>query len=289
MTRTQQRWVRNVLSRLHDRKYLYAIEEFRQPAFHVLVHRRYENYVAQQTAALQEIAGATLPAGMNSSTPEVLCEAEGRAEAPEKVFLRVFRSLKPRAEAPEFDVQFRPFATVRSTICFEQDGPRIVAKLSDLLQDAPGEVLEALTTILLAKLYRERTPGHANKSYRSWLNSPATHQRMLQARRARGRKHLLPPRGRVHDLDALFDRLNERYFNGSLHKPTLGWSPQTSRRRLGHYDAAHDAIVISSIFDRQQVPVCSWSTCSTTRCCMSTPGTAAGRPAPGPYAGVSGG
>ncbi len=192
---------------------------------------------------------------MNSSTPEVLCEAEGRAEAPEKVFLRVFRSLKPRAEAPEFDVQFRPFATVRSTICFEQDGPRIVAKLSDLLQDAPGEVLEALTTILLAKLYRERTPGHANKSYRSWLNSPATHQRMLQARRARGRKHLLPPRGRVHDLDALFDRLNERYFNGSLHKPTLGWSPQTSRRRLGHYDAAHDAIVISSIFDRQQVPV----------------------------------
>ncbi len=51
MTRTQQRWVRNVLSRLHDRKYLYAIEEFRQPAFHVLVHRRYENYVAQQTAA----------------------------------------------------------------------------------------------------------------------------------------------------------------------------------------------------------------------------------------------
>ena len=51
MTRTQQRWVRNVLAHLHNRKYLYAIEEFRQPAFHVLVHRRYEDYVAQRTAA----------------------------------------------------------------------------------------------------------------------------------------------------------------------------------------------------------------------------------------------
>ena len=51
MTRSQQKWVRNVLSQLHKRKYLYAIEEFRQPAFHVLVHRRYEDYVAQRTAA----------------------------------------------------------------------------------------------------------------------------------------------------------------------------------------------------------------------------------------------
>lgn len=54
MTRTQQRWVRNVLAQLHNRKYLYAIEEFRQPAFHVLVHRRYEDYVAQRIAASQK-------------------------------------------------------------------------------------------------------------------------------------------------------------------------------------------------------------------------------------------
>ena len=192
---------------------------------------------------------------MSSSTSEFPREAAGRTMAPENVFLRVFRALKPRAEAPDFDVQFRPFATLRSTVRFEQDGPRILAKLSDQLLDAPGEVLEALATILLAKLYRERIPGRANKTYRSWLNSPVTHQRMLQARRARGRKHLLPPRGRVHDLGVLFERLNERYFDGSLHKPSLGWSSQASRTRLGHYDAAHDAIVISRIFDKATVPV----------------------------------
>ena len=51
MTRTHQSWVRNVLASLHAKQYLYAIEEFKQPTFHVLVHRRYEDYVAQRTAA----------------------------------------------------------------------------------------------------------------------------------------------------------------------------------------------------------------------------------------------
>lgn len=54
MTRTHQSWVRNVLARLHQQQYLYAIEEFRQPTFHVLVHRRYEEYVAQRTAAAKK-------------------------------------------------------------------------------------------------------------------------------------------------------------------------------------------------------------------------------------------
>ena len=51
MTRTQQAWVRNVLSSLREKQYLYAIEEFHQPTFHVLVHRRYEEYVSQRIAA----------------------------------------------------------------------------------------------------------------------------------------------------------------------------------------------------------------------------------------------
>lgn len=51
MSRAQQSWVRNVLYSLRSKGYLYAIEEFKQPTFHVLVHRRYEDYVAERTAA----------------------------------------------------------------------------------------------------------------------------------------------------------------------------------------------------------------------------------------------
>lgn len=51
MTRSQQSWVRNVLDQLRKQEYIYAIEEFRQPTFHVLVLRRYEDYVAMRTSA----------------------------------------------------------------------------------------------------------------------------------------------------------------------------------------------------------------------------------------------
>lgn len=54
MTRSQQSWVRNVLYSLRQKGYLYAIEEYRQPVFHVLVQRRYEDYVAQRLAASQK-------------------------------------------------------------------------------------------------------------------------------------------------------------------------------------------------------------------------------------------
>ncbi len=51
MTRSQQSWVRNVLMSLHNKNYLFAVEEFYQPVFHIMVHRSYEDYVARRLAA----------------------------------------------------------------------------------------------------------------------------------------------------------------------------------------------------------------------------------------------
>jgi uncharacterized protein YcbK (DUF882 family) len=45
MTRAQQAWVRSVLASLKTKGYVYAVEEFQQPVFHILVHRDYEDYV----------------------------------------------------------------------------------------------------------------------------------------------------------------------------------------------------------------------------------------------------
>ena len=50
MTRTQQRWLREVLASLKAKGFLYAVEEFQQPVFHILVHRNYEGYVDQVLA-----------------------------------------------------------------------------------------------------------------------------------------------------------------------------------------------------------------------------------------------
>lgn len=49
MTRAQLRWLRSVLDSLRSKGYVYAIEEFQQPVFHIMVHRKYEDYVRRKT------------------------------------------------------------------------------------------------------------------------------------------------------------------------------------------------------------------------------------------------
>jgi len=48
--------------------------------------------------------------------------------------------------------------------------------------------------------------------------------------------------------------LNSRFFHGLLARPRMSWSRGRTRRILGHYDPAHNAIVISRVFDHPSVP-----------------------------------
>ena len=50
MTAAQKRWVRNVLASIKAKGYLFAVEEFYQPNFHVMVYRNYPEYVAMLQA-----------------------------------------------------------------------------------------------------------------------------------------------------------------------------------------------------------------------------------------------
>src|SRR5262249_14464903 len=50
------------------------------------------------------------------------------------------------------------------------------------------------------------------------------------------------------------DALNGTYFGGLLGRPQLSWSRSASRTLLGHWDAAHNAIIVSRIFDRPGMP-----------------------------------
>lgn len=49
MTHREIEWMRRVLSSLKRQGYLYAIEEFRQPVFHIMVYRNYPEYVKART------------------------------------------------------------------------------------------------------------------------------------------------------------------------------------------------------------------------------------------------
>lgn len=177
-----------------------------------------------------------------------------RTEDATETFTRAFRRLRPGKSTPSFQVSFRPYAGLRSKVKYDRGSGCIRADLSDMLQDAPAEVLEAVASTLLCKLYGRRVPRTAATLYRRWVNTPATQEKMMITRKARGTKHLLPPCGKAYDLNDLFDQLNECHFGGALRKPTLGWSPHAARRQMGHYDPAHDAISINRALDSPGVP-----------------------------------
>ena len=77
---------------------------------------------------------------------------------------------------------------------------------------------------------------------------------MQRAKQERGRKEISDACGEVFDLKALFHDINRQYFGSALPEPRLGWSIRTSRTTLGHYDPAHNAIVLSKALDSLRAP-----------------------------------
>jgi hypothetical protein len=74
------------------------------------------------------------------------------------------------------------------------------------------------------------------------------------ARRRRGRKMTSSEQGEIYNLGKMFARLNRKYFESELAKPTLTWSQRKTRSILGHHDRVHDTITISRTLDSSDVP-----------------------------------
>ncbi len=153
---------------------------------------------------------------------------------------------------PEILVEFFAFANVNNTIRL-RDG-RLLVRLSDLLEGAPESVLRAIAHILLAKMYRKPIERASASRYRRYISSHEISAKAHLVRQMRGRKRIESARGRIYDLEAIFDELNSRYFYGLLARPRMTWSQNHARNSLGHYDPAHNAIVVSRVFDHPRVP-----------------------------------
>ena len=61
-------------------------------------------------------------------------------------------------------------------------------------------------------------------------------------------------RGRVHDLEASFHRVNDAHFDGALERPTLRWGAKSAVRTHGSYRFAEDRLTISPALDAEGVP-----------------------------------
>jgi len=153
---------------------------------------------------------------------------------------------------PEFRIEFYAFANVNSTIRLREGVMHV--RVSDLLEGAPESVIEAIAHILLAKMYRKPIqPMHATR-YRRYVSSHDMTAKAHLVRQVRGRKRIASARGQVYDLDEIFEQLNRQFFYGLLARPQMTWSRAHARNSLGHYDPAHNAIVVSRVFDNARVP-----------------------------------
>lgn len=63
-----------------------------------------------------------------------------------------------------------------------------------------------------------------------------------------------PTRGRAHDLDASFARVNAAYFDNQMPRPTLVWNRTLTARKFGHYQPSRDTVMLSVSLDDPSVP-----------------------------------
>ena len=168
------------------------------------------------------------------------------------MFEEEYRAIRPRAPIPPIHIRFYRFTSLNTTIRLREGQLKI--HLSDLLEGAPEPVLRAIAHILLAKLYRKPLDPSHNTRYRRFASSESVLRQTERIRQMRGRKKISTPKGDYYDLDEVFETLNIRFFHGLMGRPLLTWSEHRARRLLGHYDSAHNTIMVSRVFDRKNTP-----------------------------------
>src|SRR5437879_3408719 len=97
-----------------------------------------------------------------------------------------YRELRPRAPLPELRVEFFSFANVNNTIRLREG--RLLVRLSDLLEGAPENVLQAIAHILLAKMYRKPINSEHSSRYRRYISTQHMSGKAHLVRQIRGRK-----------------------------------------------------------------------------------------------------
>jgi hypothetical protein len=125
-------------------------------------------------------------------------------------------------------------------------------RVHKMFLDAPAKVLRSLASFC-------KRPTKSNRAVvGTFIEENAQAIREKKAEKPPPEKRIT--RGRVHDLDALFAKLNKKYFSGKCTSAyTWGQKPPASRRRrrsirFGNYNYETNTIRMHPALDRKYVP-----------------------------------
>ncbi|MGC1128295.1 MAG: SprT-like domain-containing protein [Candidatus Acidiferrales bacterium] len=184
-----------------------------------------------------------------------MARADRAVPGGDRILQRIFTRLGCDGRPPQFVVEFHPYTDLTHTIRLREHTAYV--RISDALRGAPIQVVEAAAAMLLGRLYRRRVPKDAIEAYREFSYARGTREKLAELRKRRARRSEHRPAGIYFDLEPMFDSLNQRYFEGALEKPRLGWSKRVWRSQLGCFDPALRQIVINRQLDRERVPECA--------------------------------
>jgi hypothetical protein len=133
-------------------------------------------------------------------------------------------------------------------LSFRRRGAQVLLRLHRMFLHAPQSVVRAVARGL------RRSSRRADGEVRRFMNA--------NLHRVRKPQRALPPlvtSGRVHDLCAVYRRLNERFFGGALEVP-ITWGRGGGRARrsgltFGSYDPVLGLVRIHPVLDRREVPL----------------------------------
>jgi hypothetical protein len=131
----------------------------------------------------------------------------------------------------------------------ERRGERIRLVASEGFVGAPEPVLRALVQVATPYARKQRP----RREIRDYVDGPRYADALRLVEKAGG-AYRSRPRGRIHDLRVLFDRVNADYFGGEQTPPRLLWSERVPSVEFGHYEPATDTVRLSQRLDAPDVP-----------------------------------
>ena len=134
-------------------------------------------------------------------------------------------------------------------VSFKRERSRIQLRVHHLFLGCPPDVVEALAAFVRPRPAAVRR--EASRRIDDWV---AEHRDRIGPPRTGS----LDPRGRVHDLQSILDRLNAEHFDGAV-EVRIGWGrsaalPGRRSIRTGVYLHAARAIRIHPALDQEEVP-----------------------------------
>jgi hypothetical protein len=159
--------------------------------------------------------------------------------------IRLANSMRPSQEKRKVIVQLVPMRDIYRTKNYSN---AMLIKLNEGLINADDEVLSTIFRDIFhgkSKLDRRVILGYVeSESFCAVLYELDSMAGLTEC----------DSKGRVFDLNSVFDKVNREYFDGKMEKPLCHWNRTLTLAKFGHYQPSRDRVMISVTFDDENVP-----------------------------------